>query len=111
MLLLLDRWFIFLASPLARFLFFLASQSNGYHLFGRRRPAGWATIASAATGFSTGAPHRLVIVSYDGMLTAELDNERTLAATTEAPAGGEFGLLTHGNNAARFAAGRLMKLT
>lgn len=92
------------------FFFFLASQRHRYHLFGRRRPAGWNAIASATAGFAAGVPHRLVIVSCDGALSAELDDQRTLAATTEAPAGGEIGLLTHANDAARFAAGRLMKL-
>ncbi len=93
------------------FLFFLASQAQGYHLFGRRRPAGWETIASAPAGFATGSAHRLQIVSFDGQLSADLDGRRTLAAATAAPARGEVGLLTHGNDAARFAAARLMRLT
>ena len=92
------------------FHFFLASQRHGYHLFGRRRPGGWQVLASAPSGFTTGATHRLVVVSYDGQLLAELDDQRTLAANTEPPTGGELGLLTHGNDAARFLAGRLMNL-
>ncbi|MFO1271646.1 MAG: hypothetical protein U1F50_08225 [Rubrivivax sp.] len=93
------------------FLFFLASQANGYHLFGRRSPAGWEAVASAAAGFATGSAHRLQVVSFDGQLSADLDGRRTLSARTTAPAGGEVGLLTHGNGAARFTAGRLMRLT
>lgn len=93
------------------FVFFLASQAQGYHLFGRRRPAGWETVASAAAGFATGRAHRLLVVSHDGQLSADLDGRRTLTAATAPPAGGEVGLLTHGNDAARFAAGRLLRLT
>lgn len=93
------------------YLFFLASQRHGYHLFGRRTPAGWQAIASASSGFAaTGAAQRLVIIAYDGQLIAELDGRRTLAAATAPGGGGELGLLTHGNAAARFLAGRLMKL-
>jgi hypothetical protein len=91
--------------------FFLMSQRHGYHLFGRRTPAGWAVIASSAEGFATGVPHRLVVGAYDDQLFAELDGRRTLTATTaEAALPGEVGLLTHGNNAARFLAGRVMEL-
>lgn len=91
--------------------FFLASQRHGYHLFGRRTPAGWAAIAASAEGFAPGVPHRLVVGAYDDQLFAELDGRRTLTATTtEAPLPGEVGLLTHGNNAARFLAGRVMEL-
>lgn len=91
--------------------FFLASQRHGYHLFGRRTPAGWEAIASSALGFAaTGAAQRLVVIAYDGQLVAELDGRRTLVAATAPAAGGELGLLTHGNDAARFTAGRLMKL-
>ena len=93
------------------FYFFLASQGNGYHLIGRRRPAGWEAIASSAAGFALGVPHRLILVSYDGAMTVDLDDRRTLSTTTDPPVGGEVGLLTHGNDAARFAAGRLMQLT
>lgn len=93
------------------YLFFLASQRHGYHLFGRRTPAGWEAIASANFGFAaTGAAQRLVVIAHDGRLVAELDDRRTLVATTTPAAGGELGLLTHGNGAARFLAGRLMKL-
>jgi hypothetical protein len=92
------------------FLFFLASARHGYHLFGRRRPAGWESIASASFGFDTTRAQRLVVISYDGELVAELDEQRTLTAVTEAPLAGEVGLLTHGNGDARFVAGRLMEL-
>jgi hypothetical protein len=92
------------------FLFFLASARHGYHLFGRRRPAGWEAIGSAAVGFDTTRAQSLVVISYDGQLVAELDERRTLAAVTDPPAAGEVGLLTHGNDAARFVAGRLMEL-
>lgn len=91
--------------------FFLASQRHGYHLFGRRTPAGWGAIAAAAEGFATGAVHRLVVAAYDDMLFAELDGRRTLTAITTEPAlPGEAGLLTHGNAAARFLSGRVMAL-
>jgi len=92
------------------FFFFLASQRHGYHLFGRRRPAGWEALASAAFGFDTAATQHFVVGAYDGTLFAELDERRTLVATTDPQPGGEIGLLTHGNNAARFLAGRLMEL-
>jgi hypothetical protein len=91
--------------------FFLASQRHGYHLFGRRRPAGWELVAAAPFGFEVGLAQRLVVVAYDGHWFAELDERRTLAATTDASAAGEIGLLTHGNDGARFIAGRLMALT
>lgn len=90
--------------------FFLASQRNGYHLFGRRRPSGWQAIASAPLGYTPNANHRLVVGAYDGTLFAELDERRTLSTTTEPATGGEIALLTHGNNAARFFAGRVMAL-
>jgi hypothetical protein len=92
--------------------FFLASQRHGYHLFGRRRPAGWQTLASAPAGFDTTRVQRLVIGVHDTTLFAQLGDQRTLSATTAEPLpGGEIGLLTHGNDAARFLAGRLMELT
>jgi hypothetical protein len=91
--------------------FFLASQRHGYHLFGRRRPGGWEALASSAFGFAaTGASQRLVVLAYDGQLVAELDGRRTLVAAAAPAAGGEVGLLTHGNAVARFTAGRLMGL-
>lgn len=93
------------------YFFFLASQRHGYHLFGRRRPAGWDTLASAPFGFDTAVPQRLVIGAYDGRLFAELDEQRTLIATADPQPGGEIGLLTHGNDAARFLSGRLLELT
>lgn len=91
--------------------FFLASQRHGYHLFGRRTPAGWQAVASSAAGFATDAPHRLVVGAYDAVLFAELDGRRTLTASTAEPAlPGEAGLLTHGNDGARFQAGHVMEL-
>ena len=93
------------------FAFFLASERHGYHLFGRRRPAGWELLGSAPFGFDTARTQRLVVIAYDGQWFAELDERRTLAITTDASAGGEIGLLTHGNDAARFFAGRLMELS
>lgn len=93
------------------FAFFLASQRHGYHLFGRRRPAGWELLGSAAFGFDIGRAQRLVVIAYDGQWFAELDERRTLAVATDALGGGEIGLLTHGNDAARFIAGRLMELS
>lgn len=93
------------------YLFFLASQRNGYHLFGQRTPAGWTVLGSSAAGFATGVPHRLVIAAWDTELHAELDGNHTLGAPLPAPlAAGEVGLLTHGNDAARFLAGRVMEL-
>jgi hypothetical protein len=92
------------------FSFFLASQRHGYHLFGRRTPAGWSVIASAAAGFTPGAEQHLVVGAHDGHLFAELGERRTLSATTTPAAGGEIALLTHGNNSVRFVAGRLMAL-
>jgi hypothetical protein len=93
------------------YFFFLASQRHGYHLFGRRTPAGWETLASAPAGFDTGVPQRLVVGAYDGHLFAERGEQRTLMAATQPQGGGEIGLMTHGNDAARFIAGRLLELT
>lgn len=93
--------------------FFLASARHGYHLFGRRLPAGWEVTASAPFGFSTTAAQRLVVTVFDGQLIAELGERRTLVVNVgnDSPAGGELGLLTHGNSLVRFTAGRLMALT
>jgi hypothetical protein len=90
--------------------FFLASQRHGYHLFGRRAPAGWQVIASAAAGFTPGARQRLVVGAHDGQLFAELGERRTLSAATTPAPGGEIALFTHGNSTVRFTAGRLMEL-
>ncbi|MEO7152983.1 MAG: hypothetical protein ABIX46_14905 [Burkholderiaceae bacterium] len=92
--------------------FFLASQRHRYHLFGRRSAAGWQTLASAPFGFDTAAPQRFVIGVHDRALFAQLDERRTLGATSDEPLpAGEIGLLTHANDAARFLAARLMELT
>jgi hypothetical protein len=90
--------------------FFLASQRHGYHLFGRRAAAGWSVVASTSAGFTPGAGQRLVIGAHDGHLFAELGGQRTLSVRTTPAAGGEIGLLTHGNATVRFTAGRLMEL-
>jgi len=94
------------------FWFFLARQSPRYHLFGRRTPLGWTTLAaSTAAGFTPGARQRLTIGWHDTTLFAELDGDRTLGvAAAEKVAAGEVGLLTHGNDTAGFFAGRLLEL-
>ena len=92
---------------------FLASQRHGYHLFGRRRPAGWQTLAAAPAGFAIGTPQQFVIGAFDTTLFAQLGEQRTLTASVaeaDAPGAGEIGLLTHANAAARFLAGRVMEL-
>ncbi len=93
--------------------FFLASQRHAYHLFGRRRPGGWQTLAAAAAGFALDAPQRFVVGVHDTTLFAQLGEQRTLTATLDAaqvPGAGEIGLLTHANAQARFLAGRVMEL-
>ena len=73
--------------------YFLASQRHAYHLFGRRSPAGWQTLAAAPAGFDTGAPQRFVIGVHDRALFAQLDERRTLTATSDVPVpAGEIGL-------------------
>ena len=93
------------------YFFFLASQRHAYHLFGRRRPGGWQTLAAAPFGFALDRPQRLEIGVYDTTLFAQLGEQRTVTASVdEAPGAGEIGLLTHANDAARFLAGRVMEL-
>jgi hypothetical protein len=93
------------------YLFFLASRRHAYHIFGRRTAAGWSVLGSSAADFALNTPHRLVIAAWDRTLTAELDGRHTLGATAPEPlAAGEVGLLTHGNDGARFLAGRVMEL-
>lgn len=93
------------------YFYFLASQRHGYHLFGRRRPAGFETLAVATAGFATGVPQQLLIGAYDDVLFAQLGEQRTLTATVpQVRAAGEIGLLTHGNGTARFTAGQLWAL-
>lgn len=95
------------------FWFFLASQANGYHVFGRRKPGLWQLLGTpASTGFALGARHQLCVGFYDKSLYAELDGDRTLTldAAPEAVLAGELGLLTHGNDAAAFFGGRLLEL-
>ena len=90
--------------------FVLLSQRHGYHLIGRRTPAGWQTLGSAPAGYSANTPHRLVLTVYDGQASIELDDSRTLALNGLPAGSGEIGLLTHGHGSARFRAARLMAL-
>ena len=90
--------------------FVLLSQRHGYHLIGRRTPAGWQTLGSAPAGYSANTPHRLVLTIYDGQASIELDDSRTLALTGLPAGSGEIGLLTHGHGSTRFRAARLMAL-
>ena len=94
------------------FWFFLASQQQGYHVFGRRTPAAWSLVGTpAAAGFSLNVRQRFVIGAYDRTLFAELGGNRTLSVTAdETVQAGEIGLLTHGNGGARFFAGQLIEL-
>ena len=95
------------------YFFFLASRRHSYHVFGRRRPGGWQTLAAAPFAFALDTPQQLVVGAYDTTLFAQLGEQQTVAASVdeaEAPGSGEIGLLTHANAAARFLAGRLMEL-
>jgi len=104
--------FVFGRRSATDFWFFLASQRHRYHVFGRRSGAGWRLVgAPAEAGFSLNTHHRLSIGVYDNALIAELDGDRTLTvAADEALQAGEIGLLTHGNDGARFQSGRLIEL-
>lgn len=91
--------------------FFLASQRHAYHLFGRRRPTGWQTLGTSAHGFDTAREQHIVIGGFDRTLFAEIGGQRSLDVTLAEPLPpGEIGLLTHGNDAARFLGARLMAL-
>ena len=95
------------------YFFFLASQRHAYHLFGRRRPGGWQTLAAAAAGFALDRPQQFVIGVHDTLLFAQQGEQPTLTANVDeanAPGAGGIGLLTHANDAARFLAGRVMEL-
>ena len=93
------------------YFYYLASARNGYQLFGRRRPSGFQTLASSGGGFATALPQRLVLTAFDQTLSAEIDGQRSLTVMLALPPGsGEIGLFTHGNDTARFTAGRLMEL-
>lgn len=93
------------------YFYFLASARHGYQLFGRRRPAGFETLGSGAGGFVPGSRQRLRVTAYDRTLAVEVDGQRPFTVTlADALPAGEIGLLTHGNDTARFTAGRLMEL-
>lgn len=94
-------------------LHFLASQRNGYHVFGRKAGAGaWGVIGEpAAAGFTTGVRHTLVVTVFDHTLRASLDGVQTLEVQTPTPVpAGEIGFFTHGNNGARMHRARLIEL-
>lgn len=95
------------------FFYFLASERHRYHLFGRKRAGVYSVVGSInnAVGFSLGARHTLKIFSFDGKLSAVMDEQQTLAADTgEVLPAGEIGFLTHGNNRARFYRARVIEL-
>lgn len=94
------------------FWFFLASQANGYQVFGRRTPGQWLQVGDAAVGgFTLNQRQQLLVGFHDSTLFAELDGDRTLTVTaTQKVLPGELGLLTQGNDAASFLAGRLWRL-
>ena len=92
--------------------YFLASESNGYHIFGRKDGTTYSVIGTpAAAGVELGVRHVLTVIAYDQTLIAEIDGVRTLDVTAPAPIdSGEVGFLTHGNNQARFFRARLIEL-
>ena len=94
-------------------LHFLASQRNGYHVFGRKAGAdAWSVIGEPATaGFATGVRHALAITVFDHTLRASLDGVQTLDVRTQTPVpAGEIGFFTHGNSGARVHRVRLIEL-
>ena len=95
------------------FWYFLASQRNRYHVFGRKRAGAWSFVGAPAedVGFSLNGRHVLRVTAHDHNLVAELDGARTLQVETEALVeAGEIGFLTHGNNQGRFFRARLIEL-
>lgn len=95
------------------FYFFLASERNRYHVFGRKKAGIYILIGAANTdaGFSLNTHHQLKIISFDGQLSAMLDDEQTLSVNAgENLFAGEMGYLTHGNNRARFYRARTIRL-
>jgi hypothetical protein len=95
------------------FWYFLASQRNPYHLFGRKDAGVYRIVGTPATdvGFATGSRHVLTLIVYDQTLIAELDGVRTLQVASDVPVtAGEIGFLTHGNGQARFHRARLIEL-
>lgn len=94
-------------------LHFLASQRNGYHVFGRKAGAdAWSVIGEPATaGFATGVRHSLAITVFNHTLRASLDGVQTLDVRTQIPVpAGEIGFFTHGNSGARVHRVRLIEL-
>jgi len=95
------------------FCFFLASERNRYHLFGRKQAGNFSVLGSINTdaGFELNKRHELKIISHDGQLMAFLNNAPTLAVDAgENLQAGEIGFLTHGNNRARFYRARVIRL-
>ncbi|MBE0617293.1 MAG: hypothetical protein IH608_05130, partial [Proteobacteria bacterium] len=95
------------------FWYFLASERNRYHLFGRKAGGTYAMLGEPAldVGFALGARHVLTVAAYDGRLVAELDGRRILEVQgVGPPVAGEVGFLTHGNNSAHFYRARLIEL-
>jgi hypothetical protein len=95
------------------FRYFLASERHRYHLFGRKSAGAYSVAGTPAgdVGFALNSRHVLMLVVYDQTLIAELDGVRTLKVEADAPVdAGEIGLLTHGNNQARFHRARLIEL-
>ncbi len=91
---------------------FLASQANGYHLFGRKAGDAWSLIgAPASAGFAIGQRHTLTLTVFDHTLRAALDGVQTLEVHADDPVpAGEIGFFTHGNTGARFHRARLLEL-
>lgn len=94
------------------FLYFLASERHRYHLFGRKSAGVYSVISVANNvGFTLNSPHQLKIYSFDGKLSAVMNEQQTLVAETGvALPAGEIGFLTHGNNRARFHRARVIDL-
>ena len=94
--------------------YFLASERNRYHLFGRKQGSGNFSIVGTPAidaGFAIDTRHTLVVTAYDHTLRATLDGVRTLEVTADrAVDAGEIGFLTHGNDGARFYRARLIEL-
>lgn len=91
---------------------FLASQANGYHLFGRKAGAAWGVIgAPASSGLAVGQRHVLTLTVFDQTLRAAVDGVQTLEVHSDAPVpAGEIGFFTHGNDSARLHRVRLLEL-
>jgi hypothetical protein len=95
------------------FCYFLASQSNQYHLFGRKQAGAYSILGQINNdaGFELDKRLELKIISHDGRLIAMLNDKQTLAIDAgENLLAGELGFLTHGNNRARFYRARVIGL-